>query len=116
MRLQKFRQDKMLKYQALRRKTTGSSFNYQINNTQMNGFNSNKKLNPLIESANLKSESGGDERLHSNFDSEKTNGNNSVKSSSTSNGINAEVANNLDTSGANKISNESLIEKSNAYF
>ena len=104
--MQKFRQEKMLKYQALRRKSAAISYNHHLSNNNLNGFNLNKKANPIE-----KTEIGEEEN-----DNDKVNSNNSNKAGNNGNGLTNEITNNIDTSGSNKTNNESLIDKSKGLF
>ena len=127
--MQKFRQEKLMKFQALRRKNIANSFNHQHN---MNGFSSKQKINSLLENANTKSDLIEDHQFsnnkndplnnvnNNNFENEKTSNNLPIKSLNGCNGgggnnnnsnIN-EISTNGDTSGSNKTNSDSLVEKS----
>ena len=125
MRMQRFRQEKHMKFQPLRRKNITNSYNHQNN---MNGFSSKQKLplDNLSTKSDLvddqysnKSDQANSNNNNNNFENEKTSSSNMpVKSmngcSNASNGN--EISANADTSGSNKTINESLVDKSKLFW
>ena len=122
IRMQKFRQEKLMKFQALRRKNIANSFNHQHT---MNGFGSKQKINTLLENANNKADLVDDQfsnksdqlnsnNNNSNFENEKNPNILPIKSLNGCNGGNSnninDISNNASISGSNKTNGESLID------